>query len=50
MSCEKTVLPVYMNHPSNNFGVAIGRKKFQVDKKKKCSLLFVITYILTREF
>jgi hypothetical protein len=35
MSCENTVFPVYMSHPSDDFGVAIGQKKFQVDKKKK---------------
>ncbi len=39
---RKTVLPVYMSHPSNNLGVAIGRKKFQVDKKKKRTLVHVI--------
>jgi hypothetical protein len=35
MSCENTVFPVYMSHPSDDFGGAIGQKKFQVDKKKK---------------
>jgi len=39
-----------MSHPSNDFGVAIGKKKFQVDKKKKHALIPVIIYILTREF
>jgi hypothetical protein len=32
-----------MSHPSDDFGVAIGQKKFQVDKKKKRALISGIT-------
>lgn len=50
MSCENTVCPVYMSHPSDRFGVAIRQKNIQVDKKKKHAQLFVNICFLTREF
>jgi serine kinase of HPr protein (carbohydrate metabolism regulator) len=50
MSCENTVCPVYMSHPSDRFGVAIRQKKIQVDKKKKHAQLSVNICFLTREF
>jgi hypothetical protein len=50
MSCENTVCPVYMSHPSDRFGVAIRQKKIQVDKKKKHVQLSVNICFLTREF